>query len=149
LPNVWIGVSVENQEYADERIPSLLDTPAAVRFLSVEPLLGPVDLHAIQIPGERAGLRFSALSRQHDARYGSSDTALDWVIVGGESGPGAREMKPEWVRRIRDDVTDAGAALFFKQWGGVRKKLAGRELDGRTWDEFPSGLTAPGGSDGK
>jgi protein gp37 len=137
LPNVWLGVSVENQEYADERIPALLATPAAVRFLSVEPLLGPVDLHAVQIPGERDGLRFSALTRQHEDRYGSSDTTLDWIIVGGESGPGAREMKPEWVRRIRDDVTDAGAALFFKQWGGVRKKLAGRELDGRTWDEFP------------
>lgn len=141
LPNVWLGVSVENQAYADERIPHLLATPAAVRFLSVEPLLGPVDLHAIQIPGERNGLRFSALTRQHDARYGSSDSLLHWVIVGGESGAGAREMRREWVAYLRNQCVESDVSFFFKQWGGVRKKIAGRVLDGRTWDEYPEART--------
>lgn len=115
FPNVWEGVSVENQDAADERIPDLLETPAAVRFLSCEPLLGPVDLHAIQIPGERAGLRFSALQRQHDDRFGSSDTVIDWVIAGCESGPGARPCDVAWLRALRDQCASPGTAFFLKQ----------------------------------
>ncbi|MBV9507387.1 MAG: phage Gp37/Gp68 family protein [Acidobacteriia bacterium] len=112
-PHIWMGVSVENADYVT-RIDHLRRTAARVKFLSVEPLLGPLpdlDLHGI-----------------------------DWVIVGGESGPGARPMQPGWVATIRDQCLRAGVAFFFKQWGGVNKKRTGRELDGRTWDELP--LTA-------
>lgn len=150
LPNVWLGTSVENQKWADVRIPLLLDTPAAIRFLSCEPLLGPIDLFAWNID---RGMR------------------VDWVIVGGESGPHARPMHPDWARQLRDDCLTAGIPFHFKQWGEwvtedqapediilpglstyllgddepdfykVGKKAAGRELDGQTWDEYPGGLT--------
>ena len=106
--HVWAGVSVENQYWADQRIPALLDVPAAVRFLSVEPLLKPVDFKDI-----------SAVSSM--------------VIVGGESGHAARPMDPEWVRRIRDDCFDTGVPFFFKQWGGRHSKAGGRELDRAIW----------------
>lgn len=118
LPNVWLGVSVEDQKRADLRIPALMQTPAAVRFLSMEPLLGPVDI--------------TPWLRQGEAR-----TSLDWVIVGGESGPGARPVDGDWVRSLRDQCEASGEAFFFKQWGGRRPKANGRELDGRTWDEYP------------
>ena len=108
--NVWMGVSVENEDYT-VRIDHLRQTGAAVKFLSVEPLLGPIPSLDL--------------------------TGIDWVIVGGESGPGARPMKPEWVTEIRDQCAKAGVAFFFKQWGGVRKSKTGRELDGQTWDEMP------------
>jgi protein gp37 len=108
--NVWMGVSVERKDYA-YRIAHLVRVPAAVRFLSVEPLLGP-------IPRLRL-------------------TGIDWVIVGGESGPKARPCNLEWVRVIRDRCTAGGVPFFFKQWGGKRKTIAGRILDGRTWDELP------------
>lgn len=111
LPNVWVGVSVEDRQYGLPRIEHLRATPAAVRFLSIEPLLedlGTLDLRSI-----------------------------DWVIAGGESGHGARPMQPEWVRSVRDQCLAARVPFFFKQWGGVRKKQAGRVLDGRTWDEMP------------
>jgi protein gp37 len=111
LPNVWLGVSVEDRKYGLPRIDILRDTPAAVRFLSVEPLLE--DLGAIDLTG------------------------IHWVIVGGESGPGARPMNGAWVRSIRDQCAAQGVAFFFKQWGGVMKKNHGRILDGRTHDEFP------------
>ncbi|MFA4835087.1 MAG: phage Gp37/Gp68 family protein [Dehalococcoidia bacterium] len=110
-PNIWMGVTVENSDYAP-RIDCLRQTGARIKFLSLEPLLGPlpnVDLERI-----------------------------DWVIVGGESGPGARPMHPSWVTDIRDQCQRAGVPLFFKQWGGTNKKKAGRELEGRTWDEMPS-----------
>ncbi len=107
---VWQGVSVENADYA-HRIDALRETGAAVKFLSLEPLLGP--LPNLDLSG------------------------IDWVIVGGESGPGARPMQPEWARDIRDQCVDAGVPFYFKQWGGVFKKRNGRELDGRTWDEMP------------
>lgn len=194
LPNVWLGVSVENQQWADIRIPALLDTPAAVRFLSCEPLLGPVDLtqhthdcHAY----------FSHTSSPECICGGNLD-GLDWVIVGGESGHGARPMHPGWVVSLRNQCVAAGVPFHFKQWGEwqdrsaapgqrgvdhvivwdgrhepardhwardergwwtselikardrnepgttraefisrVGRKAAGRELDGRTWDEFP------------
>jgi protein gp37 len=110
-PNVWMGVSVESSDYIS-RIDDLREVEAFVRFLSLEPLLGP--LPSLELDG------------------------IHWAIVGGESGPGARPMKQEWVRDIRDQAVSAGVAFFFKQWGGVRKKETGRELDGRTWDDLPS-----------
>ena len=174
LPNVWLGVSAENQQWADIRIPALLDTPAAVRFVSAEPLLGRIDLTGLLVTD------------------GGSEQ-VDWVIVGGESGPGARPMHPDWARLLRDQCAAAGIAFFFKQrgewtWnepgqfrlprvplsdreavmhpGGmtaltksnpfdpfaaghpdwatwikrIGKKSAGRELDGRTWDEYPEAV---------
>jgi protein gp37 len=108
--NVWIGVSVENQQYV-HRIEHLRRVRAAVRFLSVEPLLGPIPRLPLQ--------------------------GIDWVIVGGESGPGARSLEPQWVRTIRDRSVAQGVRFFFKQWGGTRKKVTGRKLDGRTWDQMP------------
>ncbi|MFZ5788901.1 MAG: DUF5131 family protein [Acidobacteriota bacterium] len=108
--NVWMGVSVENAFYTD-RIDSLRAVPAVVRFLSLEPLLGPLP---------RLKLR-----------------GIHWVIVGGESGPGARPMEKTWVTGIRDQCLRAGVPFFFKQWGGVRKKAAGRVLNGRTWGDMP------------
>lgn len=109
--NVWAGVSVEAADYV-HRIDDLREVPAALRFLSLEPLLGPLP---------RLDL-----------------TDIDWVIVGGESGPGARPVDPDWVRDIRDQCLSAGVPFFFKQWGGARKKAAGRLLDGRVWDEMPA-----------
>lgn len=108
--NVWMGVSVESPDYT-WRINDLRETPAAVRFLSLEPLLSPI-----------ADLQ---LERIH------------WVIVGGESGPGARPMRVEWVRELRDQCQAEGVDFFFKQWGGVNKKKTGRLLDGRTHDDMP------------
>lgn len=115
--NVWVGVSVETPVYY-ARIRHLSRVAAPVRFLSCEPLLSA--LPDLPLDG------------------------IDWVIVGGESGPGARPMQPSWVREIRDQCRRAGVAFFFKQWGGVRKKTAGRLLDGETWDEMP--VAAPGRS---
>lgn len=157
LPNVWLGTSVENQKAADSRIPHLVDTPAAVRFLSCEPLLGPVD------PCFTNGLVHG-----EDA----ADYRVDWVIVGGESGQNARPMNPDWARSLRDQCQAAGVPFFFKQFGEyaqciktaggivpyspeewarvergeytaqlslerIGKKAAGRMLDGREWSEFP------------
>ena len=101
LPNVWIGVSAEDQQRADERIPDLLESPAAIRWVSAEPLLGPLDL------------------RSPSAHWQASDSSpgLDWIVVGGESGPGARPMHPDWARSIRDQCAAAGVAFHFKQWG--------------------------------
>lgn len=182
LPNVWLGVSTENQQWADIRIPALLDTPAAVRFISAEPLLGPIDLHGpLESPNHRRHLTYWLTGRPGWATDGTLEIGprLDWVIVGGESGPGARPMHPDWVRTIRDQCTESGVAFLFKQWGewapigpdevtgrdavyldaatgngtyyahryrpGVQqmskvgKKAAGRDLDGRTWDQYPGG----------
>lgn len=108
--NIWMGVSVENHKY-EYRIEHLRQTGARIKFLSLEPLLGPVGHLCLK--------------------------GIDWVIVGGESGPKARPLYPEWVMEIRDQCLDANVAFFFKQWGGVRKKKAGRQLEGRTWDEMP------------
>jgi protein gp37 len=108
--NVWMGVSVESEAY-QYRIDHLRRTQAKTKFLSLEPLLGPLD---------NLNLR-----------------GIDWAIAGGESGPGARPMPKEWVRSIRDQCIEAQVAFHFKQWGGKNKKKAGRVLDGRTWDEWP------------
>lgn len=133
LPNVWLGVSAEDQARADERIPDLLATPAAKRFLSAEPLLGRIDLTRLET---FAGERIDAL---HGISLDYFDEAtrrkprLDWVIVGGESGPGARPMHPDLVRRIRDDCDAAGVPFFFKQWG--RWSLE-RPPEGSYWHDF-------------
>jgi protein gp37 len=114
LPNVWLGTSVEDQTRADERIPLLLATPAAVRFLSCEPLLGPVDLRRISTHGGW----YDALAGWRDVREGPAPEGIvDWVIAGGESGPGARPMHPDWARSLRDQCTAAEVPFFFKQWG--------------------------------
>jgi len=131
LPNVWAGVSVEDQKRADIRIPALLETPAAVRFLSCEPLLGPVDLSLAMCPGvDEYGHGLTA----RQVRWGCYPKAIakiDWVIVGGESGPNARPMHPDWARTIRDQCTTAGVAFFFKQWGewAPDSDLAGIRID--------------------
>lgn len=165
-PNVWLGTTVENQTEANRRIPHLLATPAAVRFLSCEPLLGPVDLEFF-MPDFTAWL--------------GTEAGIKWVICGGESGPGARPMHPDWARSLRDQCQAAGVQFHFKQWGEFRppetqaewsafrdgkgfngslmpngtfgdplgnglvrvgKKAAGRLLDGRTWDQMPGGADA-------
>jgi protein gp37 len=113
--HMWFGVSVEDGN-RKSRIRHLQESPAGVRFLSIEPLIGPV---------------------------GKLDlSGIDWVIVGGESGPGARPMKLEWVREVRDQCQENGVAFFFKQWGGLRPKSGGRKLDDREWSDFPE-IAAP------
>jgi protein gp37 len=114
LPNVWLGTSIEHDHFA-WRADRVRETPASVRFLSLEPLLGP--LPSLDLDG------------------------IDWAIVGGESGPGHRTIEEAWVRDLRDRCTEAGVAFFFKQWGGRTPKAGGRLLDGRTWDQMPSALT--------
>ncbi len=108
--NIWLGTSIESERWV-RRLDQLKSTGACTKFLSLEPLLGP--LPAIDLSG------------------------IDWVIVGGESGPGARTISPDWVRDIRDNCLMNKVPFFFKQWGGVFKKRTGRMLDGRTWDEMP------------
>lgn len=178
--NVWLGVSVEDQARADERIPLLLTTPATIRWISAEPLLGPIDLTGPFPIGMGPGI--SALTGEpapHSAPHGPP---LDWVVIGGESGPGARPMHPTWARGLRDQCVRAGVKFHMKQWGEwvhaenwahwmqatnrivlnpdgslaqpsenmlwyddydmakmimAGKKAAGRELDGKVWDEFP------------
>ena len=183
LPNVWLGVSVEDQRRADERIPILLDTPAAIRWISAEPLLGPVRLdkiggttclaHAGACCGDRPwtdALRgIQACSRAGAYSFPMRDQmprGLDWVVAGGESGPGARPMHPGWARSLRDQCAAVGVPFLFKQWGEwapaedypseiqeqydvhgladghsirVGKKAAGRLLDGVIHDGYPGG----------
>lgn len=110
--NIWMGVSVENQDHVD-RVAALSNTTAFVKFLSLEPLLGPID--SLPLDG------------------------IDWVIVGGESGPRSRPMEKSWVRGIRDTCLNNGVPFFFKQWGGTRKALNGRVLDGKVWNQYPTG----------
>jgi protein gp37 len=117
LPHVWWGVSVEDRAHGLPRVEHLRQAPAAVRFLSVEPLLE--DLGELNLEG------------------------ISWVIVGGESGPGARPMEKAWVESIRRQCEGAGVPFFFKQWGGVRKKQAGRDLNGRTYDDMPRRVSLP------
>lgn len=190
-PNVWLGATICNQAEADRDIPKLLATPARVRFLSIEPLLGPLDLRFHIFSEPTGNFRTHAGKRQMELRK-PADGGLHWVIVGGESGPQARPMHPQWARNLRDQCADAGVPFLFKQWGEwvprsacyhtfedgsdcasldpgaarwpcvrlterghngrnlahagegdhaymqrVGKKMAGRLLDGRTWDEVP------------
>ncbi|UGY13202.1 DUF5131 family protein [Bradyrhizobium septentrionale] len=140
LPNVWLGVSTERQKEADERIPLLLTAPASVRFISAEPLLGPLDIRGY-VRG-REDHRINT-GRAADRRAGACvgwRPPLDWVIVGGESGPGARPIDPAWVESLRVQCDGSDAAFFFKQWGGKNKKAAGRLLHGRTYDDMPLGI---------
>lgn len=160
--NLWIGASVENQEMADKRISQLLGIPAPVRFLSCEPLIGPVDLTWYMAP------QFAA----DDPRHYPWRNGVEWVIAGGESGPHARPMHPDWARSLRDQCQAAGVPFFFKQWGEwapvhelrardtpraiwhnfdpdvsvcrVGKSISGRLLDGRTWDEAPDPVRISG-----
>tara|TARA_R100000781_G_scaffold110309_4_gene75690 strand:- start:7486 stop:8535 length:1050 start_codon:yes stop_codon:yes gene_type:complete len=168
LPNLWLGVSVEDQETADERVPLLLNAPAAVRWISAEPLLGAVDLTRINgCPTDDRYMDSGCV----DALRCTHPSRVDWVVVGGESGPGARPMHPEWARGLRDQCKLAGVPFLFKQWGEFApspdgglpddlpesaghyfdephppgktwrfgKKRSGRLLDGRKWDEYPEG----------
>lgn len=114
-PNIWMGVSVENSDYTF-RIDHLRETGAHIKFLSLEPLLGPLPNLNLD--------------------------SMDWVIVGGESGPGARPMRREWVLDVRDQCQKAGVPFFFKQWGGTNKKKTGRLLENRTWDDMPRAVAA-------
>jgi protein gp37 len=165
-PNVWLGISVTSQAEADRDIPKLLQVPAAVRFLSCEPLLGPLDLEHEYL-ADRCGGRypFPSLPREHRTTWLH---LLDWVIVGGESGPKARPMHPQWARSLRDQCAAAGVPFLFKQWGEygptadgfarngdvlhndgqwsarIGKKAAGRLLDGREHNEFPITSTTGG-----
>jgi protein gp37 len=159
--NIWWGVSVEDQATADERIPLLLETPAAVRWISAEPLLGSIDLRFLQPNNE---VEIDALRGTHGVirPHRGSNPSIDWVVVGGESGPGARPMHPDWARLLRDQCQTASVPFFFKQWGEftpygrgfvkgsgcgprtnhtamfkVGKKAAGRELDGTDWSQYP------------
>ena len=116
MPNVWLGTSAEDQKRWDERLPILMGIPAAVHFVSAEPLLGKIEM-GIWRP--------------------------EWLIVGGESGPKARPMESAWVESLRDQC-DERTAFLFKQWGGVRKEMTGRHLNGRTWDEYPSPVNVKG-----
>jgi protein gp37 len=115
-PNVWMGVTIENRRFV-HRANALRSVDCAVRFISAEPLLGPLE--------------------------GLDLTGIHWVIAGGESGPGFRRVRVEWLRNLRDRCQAEGVAYFFKQWGGIRPKTGGRMLDGRTWDELPTPATAP------
>jgi len=115
--HIWWGVSVEDRQYGFPRVNDLQSAPAAVRFLSIEPLLE--ELGSLDLEG------------------------INWVIVGGESGPGARPLKKEWVLSIRDQCLQAAVPFFFKQWGGVHRSVRGRQLDGRTYDQFPSRVVSP------
>jgi len=164
LPHLWLGVTAENQQRADERIPILLQIPAAKRFVSIEPMLGPVDVNPYF---------FSEWTLRGHNHPTQKTTGLNWVICGGESGPGARPMHPDWVRSVRDQCQSTGVPFFFKQWGEwsphlkqfgggiflkpdgtktcqgdywdgqaaamnrIGKKAAGRLLDGREWNEKP------------
>ncbi len=163
IHNIWLGVSIEDQPTADERIPLLLQTPAAVRWVSAEPLLGPVSINQY-LPD----LCFSDIKIRRSA---NKKPHLDWLVVGGESGPNARPMHPDWPRSLRDQCVNVGVPFFFKQWGEwlhysqipkgwsrkteplhawgnggvsyrIGKKAAGRMLDGRTWDQYPGGSNA-------
>jgi len=141
LPNIWLGVTVEDQQRADERIPILLETPAAKRFVSIEPMLGPVMMRRISKPaGERYPWGYDYLTGVEYGPYHCNRgmPRLDWVIVGGESGPNARPMHPDWARSLRDQCQEAGTPFFFKQWGGrFGKRAAGRLLDGVEYNAFP------------
>ena len=162
LPNIWLGVTAENQARADERIPILLRVPAAVRFVSVEPMLGPIELeHYFPEYDYLPTCKYFRIAYGLDSNKPVIvRSGIDWVICGGETGPGARPMHPDWVRSLRDQCVTAGVPFFFKSWGDwypdgkglyhapsaifgdtvvhkLGKKAAGRLLDGREWSQYP------------
>jgi protein gp37 len=144
-PNLWLGTSIEHGGVTD-RITELVNTPAAVRFLSCEPLLGPIDLGKWLFPlgcPDGCGCRWPGDDERFECGCpGCEDwrpiPAINWVIAGGESGPNARPVHPDWVRDLRDQCVDGNVAFFFKQWGGRTPKVAGRELDGELWNQYPT-----------
>jgi protein gp37 len=144
-PNVWLGTSVESQQYANERIPALVQTPARIRFLSCEPLLGPIDFEEAGSLGPEVGdpFAFSALAGADGVD--PPIPGIDWLIVGGESGPNARPMEIAWVRSIRDACLRHGVALFVKQLGGHPNKRDHEQarLDGALWTEMPGDAAVP------
>ena len=173
--NIWAGTTVEEQDAAEKRVLWLLEAPAAVRFLSCEPLLGAVDLTNIEVvapkPPYGPGVWLNALTGHAKGPDDVLPARIDWVIAGGESGGGARLMHPDWARSLRDQCVEAGTAFFFKQWGAWRplasnecattrdveypgaiegyapmarrtKHKDERDLDGRTWDEFPASVVS-------
>lgn len=119
MPNVWLGVTAENQQRADERIPILLSIPAAIRFVSIEPMLGPVDIS------------------QTVTYWDDPSAGISWVIAGGETGPGARPMNISWALKVKNQCQDSGVPFFFKNWGSYYTSQTGCKLDGREWKEFP------------
>lgn len=140
LPNVWLGVSVEHQEAADERIPHLLATPAAVRWLSVEPMLGPVDLGVSVWPQCQAPTQ-EAHDRDCHGGLACDERSVDWVVIGGESGAGARAMRSEWAQAVVDQCRVAMIPVFMKQMGSVYAKDFGmNDRAGKTLSEFPVAL---------
>jgi protein gp37 len=145
LPNVWLGVSAEDQKRADERVPDLLATQAAIRFVSAEPLLGPINFGRLTDLCAEAHYHSDALAGVHTVGGKSGDdftapcAKLDWIIVGGESGPGARPMHPDWPRQIRDQCAAAGTAFFFKQWGEWGFDPATLDAGGPSFHRFPDG----------
>jgi len=137
LPNVWGMVTAANQEQAGKRVPILLRTPFAVRGVSVEPMLGMVNLQRVE-EDENGSIDALHGAMFCEGRNEPAETGkLDWVICGGESGPGSRFFAPRWPRELRDQCVAAGVPFMFKQWGGRKPKKAGRTLDGRIWDQYP------------
>ena len=139
LPNVWLGVSCEDQTRADERIPDLLATPAAVRFVSAEPLLGPIDFLMLHYDGT---VNIDALSGSHGLTVPLKGRGpkLDWIIAGSESGNCVRPAKEEWFRSIKDQAVSRGTAFFLKQYATASgNKIHLPELDGKTWQQYPEG----------
>jgi protein gp37 len=137
-PNVWLGTSIESRQYLS-RVERLCETPAAVRFISAEPLLGPLAerMHCGTCCGDDGACPECAGVGWWWSMESLDLVGIDWLIVGGESGPDHRPIRAEWVRDLRDLCEYADTAFFFKQWGGTRPKSGGRLLDGRTWDEMP------------
>jgi protein gp37 len=143
LPNAHLGVSCESQHWAQVRIPTLLETPAAVRFVSAEPLLGPIDLRRLVVRGALLdALGGDVASASDGVVYSSTPSVLDWVIAGSESGRHPRPMDLDWVRLLRDQCAGAGTAFFFKQITEQGKKIPTPELDGRTWTQMPAAVAA-------
>lgn len=138
--HVGLGVTAENQEQADKRIPILLQIPAAKRFVSVEPMLGPVDLAHLQFEGT---VEIDAFNGTHGVMrsHGGQNEKLDWVICGGESGPGARPMQIEWARDLKNQCEEAGVPFFFKQIKIDGKMVKMPLLDGKRWGEYPNANT--------
>jgi protein gp37 len=151
LSNVWLGTSVEDQQRANQRIPNLLAAPAVTRFLSCEPLLGPIDLGlAISqqtAPTNGRGLTRTTVHLTHCCQRALRDAEIHWIIAGGESGPSHRPVDPAWVRSLRDQALAGKVAFFFKQWGGLTSGAGGRLLDGCSWNQYPT--TWPRGDRGQ
>lgn len=138
LPNVWLGATICNQAEADRDIPKLLATPARVRFLSIEPMLGPVDLTRIKLPLRGESFETAnVLWRKDSLQRGAARASIDWVICGGESGPQARPMHPDWARSLRDQCSAAGVPFHFKQWGEWAPRPVGRVHDSYRWPIHP------------